>query len=114
MERRSSSRTHIDETTIFTKDGIFTAMLENISMGGLFLRTNKPIQVGEMIEITIPLPSPVPDGPKKKIVVDAVAVRVEEHGIAFRFHEVNDDIYNALLYLTDPPRALTKGSEDRG
>ncbi|HEX8960082.1 MAG TPA: PilZ domain-containing protein [Geobacteraceae bacterium] len=102
MERRSSRRTHIDETAIFTKDGIFSALLVDISMGGLFLRTNKQIAVGEIIEITIPLPSPSSDGQKTKIVVDAVAVRVEEHGVAFRFLEMNDNAYNALLLLTDP------------
>ena len=95
------------ETTIFTKDGIFTALLENVSMGGMFIRTNKPIEVGELIEITIPLPSPLPYAPNSKIVVDAVAVRVEEYGVAFKFHEVNDDIYNALLFLTDPPKPVT-------
>jgi hypothetical protein len=104
MERRSSRRTRVDETTIFTKDGIFTALLENISMGGLFLRTNKPIELGEIIEITIPLPSTAPEG---KIVIDAVAVRVEEHGVAFKFIEMNDNTYNALLHLTDSsPSAL--------
>ncbi len=108
MERRSSRRTLIDETAIFTKDGIFTALLENISMGGLFLRTNKPIAVGEIIEITIPLPLPSSEGQKTKIVVDAVAVRVEEHGVAFKFLEMNDNTYNALLFLTDPqPTTLT-------
>jgi len=102
MERRSSGRTHVGETTIFTKDGIFTALLENVSMGGLFLRTNKPIEVGELIEITIPLPSASPDGQRKKIVVDAVAIRVEEHGVAFRFHEIDEDATNALFILTEP------------
>lgn len=108
MERRASKRMFIDETAIFTKDGIFTAILENISTGGLFLRTNKPIEVGEIIEITIPLPSALPDNPQNKIVIDAVAVRVEEQGVAFRFLEMNDNTYKALLLFTDPnPIALT-------
>ena len=107
-ERRSSGRTHVGETTIFTKDGIFTALLENVSMGGLFLRTNKPIEVGELIEITIPLPSYLPDGRREKIVVDAVAVRIEDYGVAFRFHEIDDDISDALFLLTEPhPSTLT-------
>src|SRR5574340_875852 len=108
MERRSSRRTHVDETAIFTKDGIFSALLVDISMGGLFLRTNKQIAVGEIIEITIPLLSPSSDGQKTKIVVDAVAVRVEEHGVAFKFLEMNDNTYNAFLFLSDSqPASVT-------
>lgn len=108
MERRSSGRTHIGETTIFTKDGIFTALLENVSMGGLFLRTNKPIELGELIEITIPLPASLQDGRRRKIIVDAVAIRVEDYGVAFRFHEVDDDISDALFMLTEPhPSIMT-------
>ena len=97
MEKRSSNRVCInDEITIFTKDGYFRAVLENISACGLFLRTNKQIVIGEMIELTIPLTySP------KNIRVDVVAVRVVDDGVAFKFQVIDDNAQSALLHLLD-------------
>jgi Tfp pilus assembly protein PilZ len=99
MERRNFNRLSINnEISIFTKDGYFTALMENISAGGLFLRTNKNIEIGEMIEISIPLPNS-PD--KKNIKVDIVAVRVMDNGIAFKFQVIDDNAQCALLHLLD-------------
>jgi len=87
MERRLLSRIPIDhETTIMTKDGNFTGVLENISMGGFFLRTNKHIEVGENVEVDIPFTSSV------NIVTNVIAVRIEDDGIAFKFENI--DHYN--------------------
>jgi Tfp pilus assembly protein PilZ len=99
MERRIFNRLPIkNEITIFTKDGYFTALMENISAGGLFLRTNKNVEVGEMIEISIALPSS-PD--KKNVNLDIVAVRVMDNGIAFKFQVIDDNAQCALLHLLD-------------
>jgi PilZ domain-containing protein len=87
MERRLLSRIPIDhETTIMTKDGNFTGVLENISMGGFFLRTNKRIEVGENVEVDIPFTSTV------NIVTNVIAIRIEDDGIAFKFENI--DHYN--------------------
>lgn len=98
MERRSSNRIAVkDETTLFTHEGYFTAILENISAGGIFLRTNRCIEIGETIEITIPLPDS-PDN--SSIVVRVVAVRITDNGVAFKFEDVDDNTRNALFHLT--------------
>lgn len=98
MERRGSLRLGLnDETSMFTKDGYFSAVLENISVGGLFLRTNKSIEVGDMVEITIPIPN-IPD--MKNITVNVVAARIMSNGVAFKFDELDDKAQSALLYLT--------------
>ena len=98
MERRHDDRRDLnEETSIFTKDGYFTAILANISMGGLFLRTNKPIQIGETIEVTIPLPG---HHEKKELVVMVTAARIVDGGIAFQFTGMDDAMYSALLHLT--------------
>lgn len=103
MERRNFNRRRINnEISIFTKDGYFTAFMENISAGGLFLRTNKNVEIGEMIEITLPLPNS-PD--KKNITVDVVAVRVMDDGIAFKFQVIDDNAQCALLHLLDSAHA---------
>jgi Tfp pilus assembly protein PilZ len=98
MERRGSDRSgNNQETSIVTKDGYFTAVLENISTGGLFLRTNKNIELGDMIEISIP----VPNSPDNRILtVHVVAVRVMDNGVAFRFKDLDEDAQSVLLHLT--------------
>ncbi len=103
MDRRGSGRVEMgDEASMFTKDGYFTAVLENISMGGLFLRTNKPIEVGERIEITIPLPE---HQGRNEITVHVTAIRVMPNGVAFTFNNIDDDTYSALLHLTSSAHA---------
>jgi Tfp pilus assembly protein PilZ len=103
MERRGSSRLDVnDETSIFATDGLYTAILENISAGGLFIRTNKPVEIGEMLEITIPLP----DNPEKnKITVNVIAVRIMNNGVAFKFQNLDDNAQSVLLHLTSSAHA---------
>ena len=87
MERRLFSRKDVDhETTIMTKEGNFTGVLENISMGGFFLRINKHIEVGENVEVDIPFSNNV------NIVTNVTAIRIENNGIAFKFENI--DHYN--------------------
>jgi Tfp pilus assembly protein PilZ len=98
MEKRASERVAVeDETTIASKDGYFSAVLTNISTGGLFLRTNKCIEPGDKVEICIPLPN---NPLKREIVVNVVAVRVMDNGVAFKFQNLDDEAYNALFLLT--------------
>ena len=98
MERRFSGRSGLqDETTILTKDGIFAGTLENISMGGIFLRTDQPLRIGDVIEITIPLPEHFGES---KIVVDGIAIRIVGNGVALKFLNFDEDTERALLYLT--------------
>ena len=99
MERRHSSRIGMhEEASIVTKDGNFSAILENISMGGLFLRTNWPVEIGEKVEISIPMPW---NYSERDLTVNVIAVRIMNEGIAFRFDNIDDDTCSALLHLTD-------------
>ena len=87
MERRLYCRIPTNhETTIMTKDGNFTGILENMSMGGFFLRTQNRVEVGENVEVDIPINNNV------NIVTNVTAIRIENDGIAFRFE--NADHYN--------------------
>ena len=99
MERRHTNRSGLhEEASIITKDGNFAAILENISMGGLFLRTTWPVEIGERVEISIPMPWNYAD---RDLTVNAVAVRIMNEGIAFRFDNIDDDTCSALLLLTE-------------
>jgi Tfp pilus assembly protein PilZ len=87
------------ETTIITKDGIFTGVLENVSLGGFFLRTSKRLEVGAKIEVDIPLRG----NPRNiNIVGNVIAVRVEENGIAFKFDDTEQNNFWSLhAYLNN-------------
>jgi len=98
MEKRTSQRVGVDnESSIATKDGYFSAVLTNISTGGLFLRTNKCIELGDKVEICIPLPN---NPGKHEIVVNVIAVRIMDNGVAFKFQNLDDETYSALFHLT--------------
>jgi Tfp pilus assembly protein PilZ len=87
------------ETTIITKDGIFTGVLENVSLGGFFLRTNKRMEVGAKIEVDIPLRE---NSRNINIVGNVIAVRVEENGIAFKFDDTEQNNFWSLhAYLNN-------------
>lgn len=98
MERRHSCRLGMyEEASIVTKNGHFSAILENISMGGLFLRTDRPIEIGEHVEVSIPMPWNYSD---RDLTVNVTAVRIMNEGIACRFDAIDDDTCSALLHLT--------------
>ncbi len=83
MADRLFPRFQVDyETTVITKDGNFTGIIDNISMGGFFLRTNGRLKMGENIQVDIALKN---SHKNVNIMTDATVVRIEENGIAFRF-----------------------------
>ncbi len=104
MEHRSFRRVTVtEEITVKAKDKIFSCMLENISMGGLFARScnPEPVPAGDIFEITVPLPV---GSRNDRIVVTGMAIRVNENGIAFRFIDTDLETLRALfslIYHTD-------------
>lgn len=81
------------QTTIMTKDGKFTGIMENISMGGFFLRIDNRIKVGEKIAVEIVLQN---DAKNMNIITNATVVRIEENGIAFKFEQLEHYNYWTL------------------
>ena len=86
------------EATIMTTDGLITCMAENISIGGLFVRMDKGIEMGTESEITVPLPS---SAIHKVIVLNGVAVRIQNNGVAFKFRDVGHDTFCTLASFID-------------
>jgi Tfp pilus assembly protein PilZ len=94
MVERLFQRSQVNyETTILTKDGNFTGIMENISLGGFFLRINNRIDVGEKIAVEISLQN---DLRNVNIITNATVVRMEENGIAFKFDEMGHYNYWTL------------------
>jgi hypothetical protein len=97
MEQRSFRRVKVHaEITVKAEDQIFTGMLENISMGGLFARPCKPVTVtaGDIFEITVPLSV---ESKNDSIIVNGMAIRITDTGIAFRFLDTDQDTLRALF-----------------
>jgi c-di-GMP-binding flagellar brake protein YcgR len=94
MAERLFQRSQVNyETTIMTKDGNFTGIMENISLGGFFLRITNQIEVGEKIAVEISLQNNLRN---VNIITNATVVRIEENGIAFKFDEMGHYNYWTL------------------
>ncbi len=83
MAERQFPRFQVEyETTVMTRDGNFTGIIENISMGGFFLRTSRNLELGENIQVDISLSN---ETRNVNIITNATVVRIEDNGIAFKF-----------------------------
>ena len=103
MEKRFFRRLNIEgETTVMTKDGFFAGTLENIGMGGLFLRSNNSMEVGSTLEVNVPLTS---NSTNITIAASVVAVRTEKDGIAFQFDNLDNKNFWTLLSFINQANA---------
>ncbi len=103
MEKRFFRRLNIEGVTaVMTKDGFFAGMLENICMGGLFLRTNNNMEVGGTLEVNVPLTG---NSTNITIAANVVAVRIENNGIAFQFDNLDHKNFWTLLSFINQANA---------
>ena len=103
MEKRFFRRLSIEDgTTIMTRDGFFAGMLENICMGGLFLKTNKKLDVGSTLEVDVPLNG---NPTRISIAASVIAVRIEDNGIAFQFDNLDHKNFWTLLSFINQANA---------
>ena len=87
MENRFFRRVNINHRIeAMAQDGIFQCRLENISLGGVFIKTKKCISPGDQIEINIPLRN---DFTISKFTAKLIALRREERGAAFKFEDLD-------------------------
>ena len=99
MNQRSFPRLHVNaETMITTPDGIFTGRVENISLGGVFVRIHDRVGVGDKIDIAISVPG---GSMTDFIVAKGIAVRSEERGVAFKFCNIDHNTFCDLLSFMD-------------
>jgi len=87
MGTRFFSRVKINhDIKVLAQDGYFTGILENISLGGLFIRTKKGINVGDEIEINMPLRS---EFTLANITAKLIAIRSDSEGAAFTYNDLD-------------------------
>ncbi len=95
MQKRNFPRRRLTTEAFFrTDEGSVACTTENISVGGLYVRTEKNMAIGDKTEITIPLPT---SDRECKVVVSGTAIRVEDGGVAFRFNNVDHKTFCDLL-----------------
>ncbi len=71
----------------------FEASTENLSLNGLFIRTERHLPVGNRAEVMFTLPSASRSSP---IAVNCVVVRNDVHGMAFQFGSMDQDSFSRL------------------
>jgi hypothetical protein len=69
-----------------TQDGLFCGTSENISLGGMFIRTEKTLAPGDEIIIDIPLKTELANA---RFSATLTALRKEPCGVAFKFRDLD-------------------------
>lgn len=78
-------------------DQQFVGAVENLSLRGLFMLTDKKLAVDEEVEIIIALN----DQPENGLSIDGRVVRLTNDGIAFVFDKIEFDTYIHLKRLIE-------------
>src|SRR6266568_2540522 len=94
MEQRRFSRVDfVINALVKYDDTAFRGEVENLSLRGIFIKSDRVLEIGTPAEITIGLTSVEPE---IVIQVDATVVRVEEGGIGFQFAKLDVDSFSHL------------------
>jgi c-di-GMP-binding flagellar brake protein YcgR len=90
------------EATIRKDDRQFQGAVENLSMTGMFLVTDKKLAESEKVEITIAL---MGTEPEIAINFNGIVTRITEYGVGFTFEKMDLDSYmhlkNIIAYNID-------------
>lgn len=94
MRNRRFNRIRFESKAMVKTTGqSFEALTENLSLNGLFIRTEKRLPVGNRAEIIFTLPSA---SISSSIAVNGVVVRNNIHGMAFQFGSLDQDSFSRL------------------
>ncbi len=108
MQKRNFPRLRIKtDAKIKTVNGIISCSTENICLGGVFLKTDNRLKVGDKAEISLPISI---SASGNDINVNGIAIRIEEDGIAFKFQNVGQDTFCDLITFIDYPVACNQSS----
>ncbi len=93
-EKRNSDRKYIKVSVDYSvKDKFYNDTLENISPGGAFIRTTRPIKVGDSTTMVASIPSM-----KKNVKMKGKIVRRTEDGIGVEFYEEHKEILSDIYF----------------
>ncbi len=94
MRNRRFNRIRFEShATVLIGGQTFDALTENLSLNGLFVRSDKHLPVGNKAEILFSLPSA---SRNSAIKVNGVVVRNDVHGMAFQFGSLDEDCFSRL------------------
>jgi Tfp pilus assembly protein PilZ len=87
-EKRNTDRKYIKVSVDYSvNDKFYSDTLENISSGGVFIRTTKPIEVGDATTMVASIP-----GMEKNIKMKGKVVRRTAEGVGVEFYEEHKEI----------------------
>jgi hypothetical protein len=102
MAERLFVRVNVDDGFCTMKnDNILLGTIKNISMGGLFVTSDIVLSVMDRVQIGITLTS---KSRRIEINTDAVVVRVENEGIAFKYENLTQDNFWTLHKIIQASR----------
>jgi len=78
--RKHKRKSFIMAVDYSTQDHIYKDFIQDISAGGVFIQTNMPFTVGQVVSLTFPLPNY-----QKHIKVIGEVVRTSQLGIGVKF-----------------------------
>jgi Tfp pilus assembly protein PilZ len=87
-EKRNTDRKYIKVSVDYSvNDKFYSDTLENISSGGVFIRTTKPIEVGDATTMVASIP-----GMEKNVKMKGKVVRRTAEGVGVEFYEEHKEI----------------------
>ena len=94
MSTRKFSRVRFRvDATVITTGRTFQGQVENLSMSGLFVRTDERMAVGDVADITVVLSG---TSPEIAMLFSGIVTRLTPEGIAFGFDRIDLDSYTHL------------------
>jgi hypothetical protein len=94
MAERLFRRINVDDgICVMKNDHILLGTIKNISLGGLYVTSDIHLSVMDRVQISISLPN---DSRQMEIDTEAVVVRVENKGIAFKYENLTHENFWTL------------------
>ena len=91
-DKRNTDRKYIKVSVDYSvKDKFYSDTLENISSGGAFIRTTKPIEVGDATTMVASIP-----GMDKNVKMKGKVVRRTKDGVGVEFFEEHKEILSEI------------------
>jgi hypothetical protein len=79
------------------KDGIYLGTIENVSLGGLLIRSDIQLNVSDKITVNIDLSG---NSGNINFATNVIATRIADNGIAFKFNHLDPkDFWNLQSFI---------------